>query len=97
MENLAYSVCLSEILEKMYTLLEYYKSNQINSVYNTTATSLVFHKFEADNIAILVLIGGVVHYYQHLLVQIIIIIIIMIISAMLGKLVMTGWKNFILV
>ena len=92
MKNLAYSMCvLSEIHEKMCTLLEYYKSNQINSTYNTIAISLAFHEFEADIIANLVPIGGVVHYYQHLLVPIIIIIII-IISALLAKLVTTGWN-----
>ena len=79
---------LLEILEKKSTLLEYYKTNQNNY---TIVTSLVFHQVGADIIAILVSIGiG----STLRLAPIIIIIIIIIISAILAKLVTTGWKSY---
>ena len=46
---------LLEVLEKMCALLEYYKSNQINSN-NTIVVSVVFHQIGAD-ITILVSIA----------------------------------------
>ena len=52
---------LLEILKKMCALLEHYKSNQINPVIQYSAA--VFHRIKANIIAILVQIGGVVHYY----------------------------------